>query len=221
MERVDLGKLNLGSRIKVQYMSDAYSELAVKFPYFQTVKDTTSLNPFEMHNWLMSQRLLLRDSHINIDRYCFRLTEVFYPRSSERKRINTKNSKTITPSRECDSEGIFKQKPIRVDQVTAEIDKLNPGHIRNCGNQIVVKGRLIAVVKLLNRVLVATTEESKSRSPFDDNRLRLKVVTSWVNWIFHHKYKVSSSFTHEQVRQMIKRKNIHGGHIEITPPNFN
>lgn len=220
MERAGLVQAEFSPRKRVGTGADVLTDVIANFPHFKTVKEMTSLDPLKIHYFLLSQRLLRRDAYIDVGEYCFRLSDATYANTSERKKPKKGAPKSFIPITDYETTEPLSRSLVRQDQIAAAIDSLNPGRVKSCGNQIVAKGKLIALVKLVNRELLATCEGKKSRSPFDNNRLRLAVITNWVNWTFQYKYGITSTYSREQVRQMIKSKNIHGGRIELAAPSF-
>lgn len=174
------------------------------FPYYDLIKNKTSLNPDEISNILIRQRLTLKDAHLHIGPYCFELRPMIDEKQSEMKRFKKYSADLVLPTQE-----------IFVDQYSRLVSKkvikrayshLNPKKERACGGRIVIKGVIISLVRTLDHLLIHSGENDFA-SEFDKPGFRHQVIAEWVNWVFKYNYDIKATYNKDQIRQMLKLKN--------------
>lgn len=176
-------------------------------PHYELLEHKTSIDPNDIYTTLIAQRLTVDDAHIEVGQYCIPLSDLIYKAPLERKR--PKKGVTCTVP---ETENFLLEESndkISASSVNAAIDVLNPRAEPSCEGKMVVKGRVISVVKMLNDLLLASAEKDMA-SPFDSSSLRHSTIAAWLNWTFKSCYGINSSYSSEQVRQMLK-KNISSG----------
>lgn len=159
-------------------------------PHEELLVKYTSVKPEWVYDTLVAQRLTSRDGLIEIGRNYFPVRELIYEKEnkSERKRLAS-------------------------ESIRDALDSLSPRSEKSCGGTIILKGKVISLVVTLEALILKCKIKCRA-NPFDRSSVLHTIVADWLNWLFKEFYRIESTYSPEQVRQMLKGYNQYSGQIE-------
>lgn len=119
------------------------------------------------------------------------------PTQTRRKKLKA-NSYKFKPKAEIDLHFSGENEISR----TELIQKLNALDIKSesaVGGQLICKAPLVEAIHYFNTQLL----DSSSNRDYVTEAQRVKIICQWVNWFFHERYGIESTYKPEQIRKLI------------------